>query len=74
MKNLNKIYPYLLVVFGFIVISLLYFYPVMQGKKVYQSDIAQYTGMAREQHDFRKATGDDLIGPTVLSEECQRIS
>ena len=59
MKNLNKIYPYLLVVIGFTVISLLYFYPVMQGKKIYQSDIAQYTGMAKEQNDFRKETGDE---------------
>jgi membrane protein YfhO len=59
MKNLNKIYPYLLVVIGFTVISLLYFYPVMQGKKIYQSDIAQYTGMAKEQNDFRKETGEE---------------
>jgi hypothetical protein len=59
MKNTNKIYPYLLAILGFIVVSLLYFYPVMQGKKIYQSDIAQYTGMAKEQNDFRKQTGDE---------------
>ncbi|ESU25094.1 hypothetical protein FEDK69T_00600 [Flavobacterium enshiense DK69] len=59
MKNLSKIYPYLLVVIGFTVISVLYFYPVMQGKKVFQSDIAQYTGMAKEQNDFRKETGEE---------------
>jgi len=54
MKNLNRLYPHLLVIFGFIVISLMYFYPVLQGKKMYQSDIAQYTGMAKEQNDFRQ--------------------
>jgi hypothetical protein len=59
MKNTNKIYPYLLAILGFVVVSLLYFYPVMQGKKIYQSDIAQYTGMAKEQNDFRKQTGDE---------------
>ncbi len=59
MKNLNKIYPYLLVIAGFAIISLLYFYPVMQGKKVFQSDIAQYIGMAKEQADFRKTTGEE---------------
>lgn len=59
MKNLNKFYPYLLVIAGFAIISLLYFYPIMQGKKVYQSDIAQYIGMAKEQTDFRKTTGEE---------------
>lgn len=59
MKNINKIYPTLLAVLGFVVVSLVYFYPVMQGKMIYQSDIAQYTGMAKEQNDFRKATGEE---------------
>lgn len=59
MKNLSKIYPYLLAVVGFTIISLIYFYPVMQGKKVYQSDIAQYIGMSKEQSDFRKLTGEE---------------
>jgi hypothetical protein len=53
MKQLQKFYPHFLAIFGFILISLLYFYPVLQGKKIYQSDIVQYTGMAKEQNDFR---------------------
>jgi hypothetical protein len=53
MKRLESIYPHAIAVFGFILISLLYFYPVLQGKKIAQSDIAQYTGMAKEQNDFR---------------------
>ena len=53
MKRLERIYPHAIAVFGFILISLLYFYPVLQGKKIAQSDIAQYTGMAKEQIDFR---------------------
>ncbi|NMH26785.1 YfhO family protein [Flavobacterium silvaticum] len=55
MKQLQRFYPHLLVIIGFIFASLLYFYPVLQGKKIYQSDIAQYTGMAKEQNDFRAA-------------------
>ena len=54
MKNLSKFYPHALAIFSFIIISLLYFYPVLEGKKIAQSDIAQYTGMAKEQNDFRK--------------------
>ena len=56
MKQLQKLYPHLLAIIGFIVISLVYFYPIIQGKKIYQSDIAKYTGMAKEQVDFRAET------------------
>ena len=56
MKQLQKFYPHLLAIIGFIVISLVYFYPIIQGKKIYQSDIAKYTGMAKEQIDFRAET------------------
>ncbi len=55
MKSLNKFYPHLFAFFGFVIISLFYFYPVLQGKELSQSDIVQYTGMAKEQNDFRAA-------------------
>ncbi|WP_298392660.1 YfhO family protein [Flavobacterium sp.] len=55
MKQLQKLYPHLLAIGGFILIALIYFYPVLQGKKIYQSDIVQYTAMAKEQNDFRAA-------------------
>ena len=38
----------------FILVSLLFFSPVLQGKTIFQSDIAQFTGMAKEQIDFRE--------------------
>jgi hypothetical protein len=53
LKILNKLYPHALAILGFVFISLIYFYPVLQGKKIFQSDIVQYTGMAKEQNDFR---------------------
>jgi hypothetical protein len=53
MKQLQKLYPHALVLIGFILVSLIYFYPVLQGKQIFQSDIVQYTGMAKEQKDFR---------------------
>ncbi|MFV8354730.1 YfhO family protein [Flavobacterium sp. XS1P32] len=57
MKILNKFYPHAAAILGFVLISILYFYPVLQGKQIFQSDIVQYTGMAKEQNDFR-ATND----------------
>ncbi|QBN20250.1 YfhO family protein [Flavobacterium nackdongense] len=53
MKQLQKFYPHALVLLGFVLISLIYFYPVLQGKQISQSDIVQFTGMAKEQNDFR---------------------
>ena len=53
MKQLQKVYPHLIALIGFIIISLIYFYPVLKGQTIYQSDIVQYTGMAKEQNDFR---------------------
>ncbi|MFV8327877.1 YfhO family protein [Flavobacterium sp. ZS1P14] len=53
MKIINKFYPHALAIIGFVLLSLIYFYPVLQGKQIFQSDIAQYTGMAKEQNDFR---------------------
>lgn len=57
--NLKKILPHLLVLVLFIVASLAYFNPVLQGKKIFQSDIVQYSGMAKQQNDFREATGEE---------------
>jgi len=59
MKYFQKSLPHLLSLFGFVFISLIYFYPVLQGKKILQSDIVQYTGMAKEQNDFRATTGEE---------------
>jgi hypothetical protein len=53
MKQLQKFFPHALAILGFVFISTLYFFPVLQGKQIFQSDIAQYTGMAKEQNDFR---------------------
>ena len=53
MKQLQKFFPHVLAILGFVFISTLYFFPVLQGKQIFQSDIAQYTGMAKEQNDFR---------------------
>ncbi len=55
----RKFLPHILVLVGFTIVSLLYFSPVLSGKKLYQSDIVQYMGMAKEQIDFREATGEE---------------
>ena len=51
--NLKKTGTHLLVIIGFILVSLFYFSPILSGEKIYQSDIVQYTGMAKQHIDFR---------------------
>lgn len=58
-SNYQKFLPHLVVFVLFIVASLAYFNPVLQGKKIFQSDIVQYTGMAKQQNDFRNETGEE---------------
>lgn len=57
--SVKKFIPHLVVLVLFVVASLAYFSPVLQGKAIFQSDIVQYTGMAKQQIDFRKATGEE---------------
>ncbi|MEZ4837711.1 YfhO family protein [Flavobacterium sp.] len=59
MKYFKRFLPHFLAFFGFVILSLVYFYPVLQGKQIAQSDIIQYTGMAKEQNDFRQQTGEE---------------
>jgi hypothetical protein len=47
------------VVILFALISLAYFHPVMSGRAIFQSDIAQYQGMARETIEYRQQTGQE---------------
>lgn len=58
-SNLKKFLPHLVVILLFVIAALAYFNPVLQGKKIFQSDIVQYTGMAKQQNDFRTETGEE---------------
>ncbi len=60
MKQFKSFYPHLLALVGFACFALFYFYPLLQGKKIFQSDIVQYTGMAKEQLDYKKANNAEL--------------
>lgn len=57
--SFKKFLPHILMLIGFVVISLLYFSPVLSGKQIFQSDIKHYIGMSKQQNDFREATGEE---------------
>ena len=57
--SFKKIIPHILVLLAFVVASLIYFSPVLQGKQIFQSDIMLYNGVAKQQNDFRANTGEE---------------
>ncbi|WP_372975552.1 YfhO family protein [Muriicola sp.] len=55
MRGISKaFFTHFFTITFFVVVALAYFHPVLQGKVILQSDIIQYTGMAKEQNDFRQ--------------------
>ena len=51
--SLNKIAPFLIAIAVFMVVSIAYFSPVLEGKKIQQGDITQFKGSSKEIADFR---------------------
>lgn len=58
-SRLHPAFIHIFVIAFFIFAAVAYFSPVLQGKTILQSDIIQYTGMAKEQNDFRDRTGEE---------------
>ena len=58
-QGLKFFFIHFFVIVFFIIAALAYFSPVLQGKVMYQHDIVQYTGMAKEQNDFRKLNDEE---------------
>lgn len=45
----------------FLIISIVYMYPTLEGKNIHQSDVVQFKGMSKELTDYRKATGEEAL-------------
>ena len=56
-----KIWALIVAIAAFAVITLVYFYPVLQGKRIKQHDIEMHMGMAKEITDYHEATGDRTL-------------
>jgi len=63
MKNISfkQVLPYFIAIVVFVVITLAYFSPLLEGKKLKQSDITQWKGMSKEIADFRESTGEEAL-------------
>ena len=59
--NFKVAVPHLVALATFLVITILYFQPLLQGKKIYQGDIVNYKGMSQELVEHRAKTGDEAL-------------
>ena len=57
--NLRCLFRHGLALLIFAVISVLYFFPLLEGKKILQNDIVQYSGMSKELRDYRFENSSD---------------
>lgn len=63
MKNLNfkQAWPYLAGIIIFLLITMTFFFPMIEGKQLLQSDIIHWKGAAKEIVDFRDKTGQEAL-------------
>ncbi|MEI6124643.1 MAG: YfhO family protein [Bacteroidota bacterium] len=59
--NFKKVIPYVVAIVVFIAISLIYFSPLLEGKRLNQSDVMQYKGSSKEILDYRTTTGEEVL-------------
>lgn len=57
----KKLLPHLVAVVIMVIITFAYFHPLLDGKKLLQSDITHWKGMSKEITDFRAQTGDEPL-------------
>jgi len=57
--SIKKITPYLIALVCFVFVALAYFSPVLEGKKLQQSDITQFIGSSKEIADFRAENNEE---------------
>ena len=59
--SIKHIWPYAAAIVFFLIIMLVYFSPVLDGKLPRQDDIQRWRGMSKEIVDYREATGEEAL-------------
>lgn len=59
--SLKSAVPHLVALVAFLVITICYFQPLFQGKKIYQGDIVNYKGMSQELMEYRAKSGEEAL-------------
>ena len=61
MKSFKQLLPHLLIITAFLVISYIYFYPVLEGKVLRANDSSVSNYISKEIRDYRAANGKDPL-------------
>jgi hypothetical protein len=61
MQKLKKFIPHLIALLLFIIISFVYFSPVLEGRVLDQHDIKTFKGMSKEIKDFRVSSDEEAL-------------
>ena len=61
MEKLKNLIPHFIVLLLFIVISFIYFSPILEGKKLDTHDVKTWQGGSKEIKDFREETGEEAL-------------
>ena len=59
--NFKAILPYGVAIVAFMMITIIYLSPLLEGKRIWQSDIAQHLGASKEIAGFRAKTGQEPL-------------
>ncbi len=63
---LKKALPHLAAILTFLLLSVIYFRPQLDGKVIEQGDILQYIGMSKEANDFKARYGKDPLWTNAM--------
>lgn len=58
---IKELAPYLAAIAIFVLMTLIYVSPLLEGKRLLQPDIVKFQGMAREINEFREQTGKEAL-------------
>ncbi|MDR3095206.1 MAG: YfhO family protein [Bacteroidales bacterium] len=61
MDLLKKAVPHIVAILVFVLVSVIYFSPVLEGKRIKQYDTIQFGGASKEIIDFRSETGEEAL-------------
>jgi hypothetical protein len=63
MRNpvIQKLGTHLIAGLAFLLLSVIYFYPQLQGKEVFRGDTISYLAMSQESREFKKQTGETTL-------------
>ena len=64
--NFKNYISHVVILGAFAIISVLFFYPVLQGKALFQGDIANFRGMSQEIKTFRETNNEEPLWTNAM--------